>query len=120
MICRVQSLLSILAVASAATLGGCAVGTVPDDESSQSVVDALIDRDADGTAEPEAEAETEPSAQVLPPDLAERGTPSRYTRDWVSTEPQPVPWRETSASSASADDDESSPLPPPPGQGEGR
>lgn len=121
MIRRIQSLLSILVVASASMLGGCAVSTAPDGEAAGSAVDALVDLDADGTPDAEEETADEPAppSHVAPRLDVARGNPVRDQQDWATTEPQPVPWHETknSATGANDDDDDGNPLWPSVGGG---
>ncbi len=118
MIRRVQSLLSILVVASATMFGGCVVETTSDDAPSEAL-DELIDHNADGTPSFQEPAEQGSATQIESPILVTRGAPASASKDWASGESRPIPWHQSSTSAAgtgtaAADEDGDSPPVSPP------
>lgn len=126
MIRRVQSLLSILVVASATMLGGCVVDATSDDPPSEAL-DELIEHNADGTPSIQEPAQQGSATQLEAPKLLSRGAPAGATKDWASGESRPIPWHQSSTSAAgngaaTADEDGDSPpvFPPIKAPGGGR
>ena len=107
-----HSLLSVLLLAGAALLGGCAPDATSSPEEG-STIDALIDP---GNAAEDASDiisnERAPGVPLLPANGA-RLAPTEDSRTWGAGEPHPIPWHETSASPGSTSDDPTSDSPEP-------
>jgi hypothetical protein len=103
MIRRVQSLLSVLLVASATMLGGC-VADAGSDNPSDNSVDALTDPGSEPAASEDA---SEPASSVTPeaPTVDARTVAVHDRSGWGSGDPQPIPWHETKTSGVGNDDE---------------